>query len=156
MSNVLVDVCAALVTLLNAAAPGTFTPAFTAERAFVPPMRAEDIGDGPKVVVIPRSITPEQESRAHVAHVCEVQVGVFVKVNPQVQAETDAALNLWQQVLDYLHDPSRLQLSIPLAPSGEIKATRTKAGEVLPYDVERLRTQNIVMAVVTMTYRVRR
>ena len=94
---VITDIADAVVAQLNA---GTFSQAFTAERAFLPVFELADLKDV-RVTVVPKSLAIIPGGRAHNQHDYAIDVAVQKKLDAADNAEIDPLMTLVDEIADF-------------------------------------------------------
>ena len=94
---VITDIAEAVVAQLNA---GTFSLAFTAERAFLPVFELSDLKDL-RVTVVPKSVRITPGGRSHNQHDCAIDVAVQKKLDAADNVEIDPLMTLVDEIADF-------------------------------------------------------
>ena len=135
------DIADAVVFELNG---GSFSQAFTAERAYQPVFDLKDMKDL-HVTVVPKSVTTAMASRADDQVDCAVDIGIQKKLTSGDNAEIDALMALVQEIAGFLNRR-------PLAAAGDVVWVQTTNEPIFsPEHLEQLRQ---FTSVLTVTYRV--
>ncbi|MEX2388782.1 MAG: hypothetical protein WD534_12965 [Phycisphaeraceae bacterium] len=146
--HILTVLADAVTSELNAASPGTFDLAFTAQRLYRPRYQVEDLAEL-RISVVPRGVTIEGATRSVDTHEMQVDVAVQQKLPaPDSEADAiDALMTLVQQIGDYLR--RRRLDSIQ-------DAVWTGIENNPVYAVDHLDELRVFTSVLTLTYRVLR
>ena len=135
-----VDIAAAVVATLNA---NTFSPTFTAVRAYVPVYELADL-ESLHVTVLPVSVEQDQVDRVAMQELHRVAIGVQQRVDPDDLPAVDALTDLTQAIADYLRD----------RPLTDYPAAQWESAKIDPvYAADLLETNRTYTGVVTTTYR---
>ncbi|NJL32249.1 MAG: hypothetical protein HC898_11885 [Phycisphaerales bacterium] len=146
MGALLIDIAQALVTELNAAAPGSFTQTFTAVRGYCPQFDLAELKTL-RVTVVPRKLELASLTRQSNQHDVSVDVAVQKKVLLTDVAQLDDLMMLVEQIGDYFR--LRRLTALP-----NVLWLRT---ENLPvYIPEHLEEKQVFTSVLTLTFRVAR
>jgi len=141
--SLVIDIADAVAAELNAAPPGTFTPAITAVRRVLPEFELSELADL-KVSVVPKGVQITGATRATSQYEIAVDIGIQKKLGKDLDAEVAALGTLVDQIADYLR--SRQLSAAPFAAWIRI------ANEPV-YAPEHLAEQRVFTSVLTVTYR---
>jgi len=149
--GLITDIADAVAAELNAAAPGTFSETFTAERKVLPVHELKDLADL-KVTVVPKAMEITGATRAASQYELTVDIGIQRKLasapasgDPDV--EVTALGTLVDQIAEYLR--RRPLAAAPWA------AWVSIANDPV-YAPEHLLEQRVFTSVLTLTYRAMR
>ena len=137
------DVADAVAAELNAADPGTFSQAFTAERKVLPAFDLADLAEL-KVCLVPKSVTITGSTRTASQYEIAVDVGIQKKLGKDLDGEVASLGTLVDEIADYL---TRRPLS-----AAPFAAWVAMANEPV-YAPEHLAEQRVFTSVLTVTYR---
>ncbi|MCC7350213.1 MAG: hypothetical protein IT446_06555 [Phycisphaerales bacterium] len=138
-----IDIADAVVGELNAAPPGTFSPAFTAVRRALPEYTLSDLADL-KVTVVPRGVEIVGSTRSTSQFDWQVDIGVQKKLGTDLDAEVTTLCKVATQIADYLR--RRTLSGVP-----DAVWVRMKNDPV--YAPDHLADQRAFIGVLTVTYR---
>ena len=97
MSLDLIQLVDAVKDAMNAADPGTFSQAFTAERSYLPSHELAD-GSGLTVLVAPRTLEGEDDTRRDVRETIEIDIGILDKLPTPYTAKADELMTFAKEV----------------------------------------------------------
>jgi len=141
--SLVIDIADAIAAELNAAPPGTFSQALTAERQVLPIFELADLAEL-KVTVVPRSVQITGSTRAASQYEIAIDVGVQKRVSKQVDDDVETLGTLIDEIADYLR---RRQLG-----QATYAAWISIDNEPV-YAREHLAEQRVFTSVLTVTYR---
>ena len=99
--SLVIDIADAVTGEINAAAPGTFSEAFTAERHVLPEFALADLKDL-KVTVVPKRVEITGSTRAASRYEIAVDIGVQKKCSKDLNGEVAILGTLVDEIADYL------------------------------------------------------
>jgi len=144
--SLVTEIADAVAAELNAAAPGTFSESFTAERKVLPVHELKDLVDL-KVTVVPKAVEITGSTRAASQYEITVDIGVQRKLAPgntDRDAKVTALGTLVDQIAEYLR--RRPLTAAPWASWVSISNDPV-------YAPEHLLEQRVFTSVLTVTYR---
>jgi hypothetical protein len=144
--SVLTDIASAVETELNAAPAGTFEPAFTAQRAYLPQYELKDMADL-HVTVVPKGVVVQSASRAVSQYDYSIDVAVQKKLAATDPAEIDPLMALVEQIADFFR-----QRRLSAYPS----AAWVRTEHTHLYAQEHMSDLRQFTSVLTLTFRVMR
>jgi hypothetical protein len=137
------DIADAVATELNAAEPGTFSQAFTAQRQVLPAFELPDLADL-KVTVVPKAVLTSGGSRSLTQMDVSVDIGIQKKLGNDIDAQVAELGTLVDQIGDYLRRR-------PLAQAKYAAWTGSSNEPV--YAPDHLAEHRVLTSVLTVTYR---
>ena len=144
--SLVIDIADAVTAEINAAAPGTFSEAFTSERRVLPEFGLEDLAEL-KVTVVPKRVEITGSTRATSQYEIAVDIGVQKKLGKDLDTEVAALGTLVDEIADYL---CRRQLT-----AAPFAAWVSIANEPV-YAPDHLAEQRVFTSVLTVSYRAMR
>lgn len=142
--SLVVDIADAVAAELNAAAAGTFSETFVAERRVMPVYELREM-DSLKVTVVPKSVEIVGSTRAACQCDTTVDVGVQRKIlTNNMDAEVASLGSLVDQIADYLRRRPLSHLS---------GAFWVRVSNNPVYAVDHLMEHRVFTSVLTLTYR---
>jgi len=141
--SLVIDIADAVATELNAAAPGTFSEAFTADRKVLPAHELSNLADL-KVTVVPKAVEISGSTRSASQYDITVDIGVQKKLGKDLDSEVPVLSTLVDEIADYLRRR-------PLSAAAFAVWVRTVNEPV--YVPEHLAAQRVFTSVLTVTYR---
>ncbi len=139
----IIDIADAIAAELNAAAAGTFAPAFTAVRRVLPAFDLSELAEL-KVTVVPKGVEIGGAMRSASQFDFQIDIGVQQKLGKDLDAEVAALCGLVDAIAAYLRRR-------PLAATPHAAWVRTRNDPV--YAPEHLADQRAFTSVLTVTYR---
>jgi len=137
------NVADAVVEELNTAPGDTFGLEFTAVRRVVPEYDLRRVG-GLQVVVVPRAVTAEMETRSHLLYDVQVDIGVQQHVGKELDEAVEELMELVETIGDYLRNR---RLGAPT------HASWVRMENEPVYAPDHLAAHHVFTSVLTMTYR---
>jgi hypothetical protein len=137
------DIADAVAAELNAAEPGTFGQAFTAQRQVLPAFELPDLANL-KVTVVPKAVLTSGASRSLTQLDVSVDIGIQKKLGSDMDTEVAALGTLVDQIGDYLRRR-------PLA-AARYAAWAGSNNEPV-YAPDHLAEHRVFTSVLTVTYR---
>jgi hypothetical protein len=147
--SVLTDIAGAVEAELNAAPAGTFEPAFTAQRVYLPQYDLKDMADL-HVTVVPKGVVVQSASRAVSQYDYSIDVAVQKKLltgGTTDPAEIDPLMALVEQIADFFR-----QRRLSAYPS----AAWVRTEHTHLYAQEHMSDLRQFTSVLTLTFRVMR
>ncbi len=144
MASIITTVADAVAAELNAAAEGTFSQAFTAQRAYLPIFDLKDMVDL-HVTVVPKSVSTEASSRSTSQEEYQIDVAVQQKVASLEAADIDPLMALVQEIVDFWRLRRVMVAALP--------AVCIKAASLPVYAPEHLSQLQQFTSIVTLTFR---
>ena len=141
--SLVIDIADAVTAEINAAAPGTFSQSFTAQRSVLPAFDLEDLAEL-KVTVVPKSVQITGSTRAASQYEIAIDIGVQKKVGTDLDAEVAVLGTLVDEIADYLRRR-------PLSSAPSVAWTAISNDPV--YAPQHLAEQRTFTSVLTVTYR---
>ena len=144
MASIITTVADAVVTELNSAAEGTFSMAFTAQRAYLPIFDLKDMADL-HVTVVPKGVSTEASSRSTSQEEYQIDVAVQQKVASLEPVSIDPLMALVQEIVDFWR--------LRRVTIGAVPAACVKAVNLPVYAPEHLSQMNQFTSIVTLSFR---
>ena len=146
--SLITEIADVVTAELNAAAPGTFTQAFTAERRVLPLYELQDL-TGLRVTVVPKAVEITGSTRIASHHDFAIDIGVQKKLGSPnaLETEVDSLGGVVDQIAEYLR-----QRKLPGVPFAAWVSTTN--GPI--YAPEHLLEKRVFTSVLTLTYRAMR
>jgi len=136
------NVADAVVTELNSAPDETFSLEFIAERKVLPEYDLRNI-TALQVIVVPRSLNAELETRSQVMYEVQIDIGVQKHVGKEIDDEIEDLMDLVEEVGDYLRGLSLTAVTYA-------RWVRMENNPI--YSPDHLATHHVFTSVITMTY----
>lgn len=143
--SLIIEIADAVTAELNAAAPGTFTQTFTAERKVLPFYELQDLV-ALKVTVVPKAVEITGSTRSASQHDFALDIGIQKKLGSPgtLETEVESLGNVVDQIAEYLR-----QRKLTAAPFAAWVST---INDPL-YAPEHLLEKRVFTSVLTLTYR---
>lgn len=143
--SLIIEIADAVTAELNAASPGTFTQAFTAERKVLPFYDLQELA-ALKVTVVPKAVEITGSTRSASQHDFAIDIGIQKKLAPGSIPDTEVHSlgSVVDQIAEYLR-----QRKLTAAPFAAWVSTIN--GPV--YAPEHLLEKRVFTSVLTLTYR---
>jgi len=141
--SLVIDIADAVAAELNAAAPGTFSEAFTADRKVLPAHDLSELAEL-KVTVVPKAVEITGSTRTVSQYDIAVDIGVQQKLTKDLDGEVPVLATLVDEIADYLRRR-------PLSAAAFAVWVRTVNEPV--YAPEHLANERVFTSVLTVTYR---
>ncbi len=143
--SLITEIADAVTAELNAAAPGTFTQSFTAERKVLPFYELQDLL-GLKVTVVPKAVEITGSTRSNSQYDFAIDIGIQKKLGSPsaIEAEVESLGNVVDQIVEYLR-----QRKLTAAPFAAWVNTINDP----VYAPEHLLEKRVFTSVLTLTYR---
>ena len=139
----IIDIADAIAAELNAAAAGTFAPAFTAVRRVLPSFDLSELAEL-RVSVVPKALDISGAARSASQFDRQIDIGVQQKLGKDLDTEVAALCGLVEQIAAYLRRR-------PLTGMPHAAWVRTQNDPV--YAPDHLAQQRTFTSVLTLTYR---
>ncbi len=143
--SLITEIADAVTAELNAAAPGTFTQAFTAERKVLPFYELQDLANL-RVTVVPKTVEITGSTRSASQHDFAIDIGIQKKLGSPstMEAEVESLGGVVDQIAEYLR-----QRKLTAAPFAAWMSTINDP----VYAPEHLLEKRVFTSVLTLTYR---
>lgn len=139
------DIAAALVSVLNA---HSFAMSFTAERRYLPPRFDATELTNLHVLVVPRSLQRDQETRSNLRREHGVDIGLMQRIDATDVDACDGLMALAEAIAD--HVSAEAQRVLELSDGSGAAWLRTESDPI--YNPTVLDKHNVFLSIITPSY----